>query len=252
MRSPLAEEMVRGALAAFGGAHGCVVSVRGRLTRHRATGSVRAICGLGQLRHSSSARGERRSEMNKRLSFLLVLSATALAWSGCDNNGPTDGGTGCTDGSICFDDAGGGGDDAGPMADSGPMDDGGGGGGAIVPGRRQRRWHVRRGSMCGSDLQCFSETIMGSSGALTLRTAFGIPSVMPDPSNPGGYVSSTTDVPIWVRARRAVQPGMCSAHRKHCGFLPGLLHVHHEPGRVAVLLVGWPDRAVLRRQHVHE
>ena len=93
MRSSLAEEMVRGALAAFGGAHGCVVSVRGRLTCHRATGSVRAICGLGQLRHSSSARGERRSEMNKRLSFLLVLSATALAWSGCDNNGPTDGGS---------------------------------------------------------------------------------------------------------------------------------------------------------------
>lgn len=91
--------------------------------------------------------------MDKRLSFVTILSASALAWVGCDGEAPADGGPICggDSGIICPLDGGGpdGGTDSGPEPDSGPE--------VCTPrpvGARASGSACRSGTQCTSPLEC--------------------------------------------------------------------------------------------------
>jgi hypothetical protein len=132
--------------------------------------------------------------MNKRLGFLLVLSATALAWVGCDGN-PATGDAGCPDGTICLDrDSG----TDGGVRDSGRPDSG-----PVMTGCMQATGRAggqcRSGTTCGPGLTCAPELSRLMSGqAFTLRNVFEIPNAVLDPASPDGYtvMDGLPDVPI--------------------------------------------------------
>lgn len=122
--------------------------------------------------------------MNKRLGFILVLSA--LGWAGCDEN-PPPADAGCRDGEICeFPDSG--------VPDSGMRDSGPDSGtpSGCVQSTGRAGGTCRTGGVCGPGLTCAPDlTRFPTTGAtITLQNAFEIPTAVPDPENPGEFLTA--------------------------------------------------------------
>lgn len=126
--------------------------------------------------------------MDKRLGFAMVLSASALAWVGCDGDRPADSGM-CVPGPgvICLDGDGGAdaGPDAGPVIppDGGPVSD-------MCQSIGSAGGTCRTGARCGTGLRCFGELTMSGGMAFTLSSIFEIPTAVPDPENPGEFLTA--------------------------------------------------------------
>ncbi len=136
--------------------------------------------------------------MNKRLGFLMVLCASALAWTGCDGGGGGGGGdAGCPPGEICL--PGDAGPDGGTVT---PPDGGRTDSGMMTGGCMQSTGRAggtcRSGTTCGPGLTCAPELSMGMTGAFTLANIFEIPSAVTDPESPDGFtvMDGLPSVPI--------------------------------------------------------
>jgi hypothetical protein len=125
--------------------------------------------------------------MNKRFGYILVLTASALAWVGCDNKPSTPTDAGCPDGTICLN------DDAGSAADAGVVDGGGRTDGSVPTGCMQSTGRAggtcRSGTTCGPGLTCAEELTRGMMGQFTLENIFEIPSAVTDPADPDNFLT---------------------------------------------------------------
>lgn len=139
--------------------------------------------------------------MNRRLSFVMILSVGAFG-AACDGgDGDPDGGDGCPPGMICLD---------GATPDGGiVMVDGARPDGMVTPmGCMMPQpvglegGHCRSGTTCFTGLSCAEEiSVLPMGGApLTLGNAFGIPTGTEDPAHEGECIpgaDSTVPIPFF-------------------------------------------------------